>query len=587
MATRQQQNPKTPPIGTTKKLAVSYQRVSTKAQTEDGRSGFARQEAALQGWLQKHPDYELDHRLTDAGISGGGKHRQKGALGWFLQQGREGHWAPGTCLVVETFSRFSREPISDTLKVLLELWDLGLTISFCDWGGEVLTSLEQNAGTIYQVVGANDQAHRELQEKRARAKGAAAHKKALIAQGEKPFLPRTKGKARTAYPFWLDFDPKLEQFVLNAHAVWLRDVFLWAQEIGSLAIAKRLREKGIRCVTDRRKAISAPAIVKLLANPAVTGHKQHMEGFTPVGELVPGVFPPIVTEEEWRLTREAVKRRHAGQGAVASPRLHNLFEGRVFCTHCGGRIGLVQNKSQLADGSTKVFSYLRCMTHQNDPTSCPAKRKPYDELRILQRFQAFRWADYFSDAKHEQEITAARNALLQAQAAKADRMRELENLKAAFIEQARQGNPLLAGALEAELSKLQAGFNEAEADANAAQGALDALQRRRTGKDAQRIIQARIEGFLRADRTDVDTRQEFNRWLFQEGLVVAFDLITDRFELGTGTVTPLGRLEELDQRLEAAAAFGMDLDVVRADLEARDRAIAEQLGAASKRIGAT
>jgi hypothetical protein len=243
--------------------------------------------------------------------------------------------------------------------------------------------------------------------------------------------------------------------------------------------------------------------------------------------------------------------------------------------------------SRLAGGNKKSYAYLRCMTNDKDPDSCPVKRRPYDELRILERFQSFRWADYFSDAKHEQEIADTRAALLQAQGVKADRARELDNLRSALIKQAKQGNELLGAALESELGKLQAAFTTAEADANAAQAALDALQRRRTGTDAQRVIQTRVDGFLVTDRTDLETRQEFNRWLFQEGLVVAYDLSTDRFELGTGTVTAQGQLTELDQRLEAAAAFGMDLDAVRADLEARDQAIAEQLKAPSKRINAT
>jgi len=102
-----------------------------------------------------------------------------------------------------------------------------------------------------------------------------------------------------------------------------------------------------------------------------------------------------------------------------------------------------------------------------------------------------------------------------------------------------------------------------------ARAALGTLQRRRTGKDAQKAIQARVAAFMASDRTDVETRQQFNRWLYAEGIVVAFDLINDRFELGTGTVSPQGQLIELDQVLDDAAAFGMDVEQLRQALASR------------------
>ena len=107
--------------------------------------------------------------------------------------------------------------------------------------------------------------------------------------------------------------------------------------------------------------------------------------------------------------------------------------------------------------------------------------------------------------------------------------------------------------------------------------ALDALQRRRTGKDAQKAIQKRVAAFMASDREDLETRLEFNRWLYAEGLVVVFDLIRDTVDLGTGTVNQQGQILEIDQRLEDAAAFGLEIDGFRDFIEGRDRAIAAQL----------
>jgi len=86
-----------------------------------------------------------------------------------------------------------------------------------------------------------------------------------------------------------------------------------------------------------------------------------------------------------------------------------------------------------------------------------------------------------------------------------------------------------------------------------------------------------VAAFMASDRTDVETRQQFNRWLFAEGIVIAFDLVLNRFELGAGTVSPQGLLLELDQRLEDAAAFGIPVGEFREFIETRDRAVAAQL----------
>ena len=46
--------------------------------------------------------------------------------------------------------------------------------------------------------------------------------------------------------------------------------------------------------------------------------------------------------------------------------------------------------------------------------------------------------------------------------------------------------------------------------------------------------------------------------------MIVFDLIADRFELGTGIFSPQGLLVGLDQRLDDAVALGIDLDSARA-----------------------
>ena len=69
------------------------------------------------------------------------------------------------------------------------------------------------------------------------------------------------------------------------------------------------------------------------------------------------------------------------------------------------------------------------------------------------------------------------------------------------------------------------------------------------------------------DCNELAHRQRFNRWLFEMNLVVAYDLVDDRFEIGIGEITAKGRRQQLiglDQRMESAVALGIDLDSARA-----------------------
>ena len=574
MAPRTSEHQETASGVTSKKLvAVAYSRVSTGKQSAEDRSGLERQEEAITAWLRAHPDYELDREIRHVGSGA-----KAGRFEWFIRELREGRLPQGTCLVVEKMSRLGREELDDTLETLIRIFKAGGALAVCSlFGGNVLRSLQSQQGAIYSLAGAIEAARIEWEERRDRKLGSDRKKRREIAEGAKPFRSRQEGTTKTMYPFWLDFDERAGRFELNDQAKWVKQVFLWAQQVGSTSIARRLKAEGIRCPTDRSKALAASRIVNLLKDRAVLGERQHVDSNgRPAGDPVPGVYPPVVTEAEWLLARQAVEKRYAGQVSKGSQR-HNLFEGRIFCPHCCGRIGLYRSKVKLADGSVKHYPYLRCMTREKDRDACPAKRRPYEELRLLKRLEGFRWAEYFSDAKHEADLVDARDRLLKAQGLRSEAERQIKNLKDAALKLMREGKVEMAGLAEDDLQRAQADFTNAQAAENIARGALDALQRRRTGKDAERAIQKRVAAFLASDREDLESRHEFNRWLYAEELVVVFDLIRDTVEVGTGTVNRQGQIVEIDQRLEDAAAFGINVDAFREFIRERDRGIATQL----------
>jgi len=402
-------------------------------------------------------------------------------------------------------------------------------------------------------------------------------KRRMIAEGAKPFKARAKGKRCASYPFWLNFNEKTKEFETNDHHHWVRNIFLWAQEVGAPTIARRLAEQGVTQVTNRRKPLSTSHVTTLLRNRAVLGERQHLTSKRQAsGEPVPGVYPPIISTDEWRLAWVAIDARNNKQAPVAHRQLRNLFEGRIFCLHCQGRIGYCTSRCTLASGERKVYYYLRCNTRFKDRAGCPTPHRPYEEDRLLERLHTFRWAEYFNDARHDADVAAARDRVLAAEGKVAEAQQTIQRLQQAEDDFIAQGRAWPVR-LEDQRSEAERDLLTAEADANVTRAALDALRRRRSGKEAQKAIQSRVAAFMASDRTDVETRQQFNRWLFAEGIVVAFDLINDRFELGTGKVSPQGLLLELDQQLEDAVAFGIPVEEFREFIETRDRAVAAQL----------
>ena len=143
-------------------MAVSYQRVSTNAQGEEDRSGFSRQDEALAGWCRINPEYEV--RVIKEMISGK-KNVKSGLLGQFLKDAQKGEVVPGTVLVVETWSRLSRGDMADCMQLMLDIFNAGLGVSFCDWGCQILRSLDETGGTVFQIVGAAQRSHGEWLER--------------------------------------------------------------------------------------------------------------------------------------------------------------------------------------------------------------------------------------------------------------------------------------------------------------------------------------------------------------------------------------------------------------------------------------
>ncbi len=109
------------------------------------------------------------------------------------------------------------------------------------------------------------------------------------------------------------------------------------ENLGYKAIADSLNERGM----TRNGRFWVPASIQLiLRNPAIKGlfvFGRNRKKSSPNQELieVPGVFPPILTEEEWDLLQQRQDiRKGASKGSVHKSKY--LLSSIAKCGHCGG-----------------------------------------------------------------------------------------------------------------------------------------------------------------------------------------------------------------------------------------------------------
>ena len=111
-----------------KRKVYAYQRFSSDSQK--GNSSLHRQSEQLKGWLNRHPDCELAETMVDEGISAyTGKNVSTGALGEFIARLEAGLIEPNSIVLIEHFSRLTRQDIEEAEGLLRRIWNNGVSIA--------------------------------------------------------------------------------------------------------------------------------------------------------------------------------------------------------------------------------------------------------------------------------------------------------------------------------------------------------------------------------------------------------------------------------------------------------------------------
>jgi len=349
-------------MSTTK--AYRYARYSHTAQAEG--MSLERQQDAAEVWAAAH-GLAIDNSLAvfvDAGVSASrGKNLAVGALARFRQAVTAGDVLPGSYLLVESVSRFSRLLPMDSQPVLRELVEAGIKVVFLDSGTEYNLA---NLGDLGTDVVFRVKAHEAAGY--AATLGGYRTKSWAVAKAE-----MREGKASTKMaPFWLhlpvsyDAKGKPHRGEFEKHPIYAPIIERVFREYiggkGKGEIAAGLERDGVPCPsrvgTEKAAMHWRHTIVgRVLANRAVIGELQPMKeiktritlksGILKAlkrqrirdGEPIADYYPRIISDELFEQARQMREsnRAHAGS-KINSGRgeIRHILARLATCPLCGG-----------------------------------------------------------------------------------------------------------------------------------------------------------------------------------------------------------------------------------------------------------
>jgi len=214
----------------------------------------------------------------------------------------------------------------------------------------------------------------------------------------------------------------------------------------------------------------------------------------------------------------------------------NLFQGVIHCANCGGRIDVVKKNRDVCkirgkkNGEKELVTYrqMYCNHGRARTTDCTVNNPaPYiykssgldNELNILKKIQTFRWAEFFTDEKHQGELKIEKD--------KRTRFLDERNKIKELIEKYNRAESklfdegeILSKVQREKRKEAQIKYDELDEKYNRAILDIQNLNRKITGDQAEKDIKKKVEIFIKRDRFITNKRSEFNMWLKQVGISV-------------------------------------------------------------------
>jgi DNA invertase Pin-like site-specific DNA recombinase len=330
-------------------FAYSYVRMSTDIQLKG--DSLRRQKEASARYAQTH-DLTLieEFNLEDIGVSAfRGKNATEGALSRFLAAVEEGRIAKGSYLLVESLDRISREDPMEATALFLKILKAGINIVTLADQKLYPAGKAEFTDLIYSIV-VMGRAHEESQMKSLRVGAAWDNKRRQT----------DKKKLTKLAPAWVQLSEDRTTFsLIDDKVAIVRRIFEDASNgYGSYAIARRLNAEHIPSIGGTA-SWHASYVTKILSNRAVIGeyqpHRKIDGKRIPVGEVVKGYFPSVVSEERFLAVQAGRRARDKTGAGRKGLQLRNLFTNLAQCGYCGSPMHFI-NKGPGPKGGF----YLRC-----------------------------------------------------------------------------------------------------------------------------------------------------------------------------------------------------------------------------------
>ncbi len=312
-----------------KRKAYLYQRVSSERQKDN--SSIFRQTEAQTAWLERHPDVEVADRLVDDGLSGHkGENVLKGSLGKLVVRIENGEIEHGSLILVEHFSRLSRQNIDKTEELLRRIWNGGITIVTVRDGMEFPPSSINDMAQRIRLIVEIEKAYSESKWRSEKVKSSYLKREKEALQGKTPSMRRA---------FWLNPDG-----TLNEHHRIIQCIYLhYLNGLGQHRIIDKLKEQ-FGSEIKPLKRMDPSSIIRILKSEIVLGKWRGMQ-----------VYEPAIDEERYYLALQELQLR---ANREVKPDRDWLLSGLLECGHCNTGMTIQQTK-----GSAPV---LRCSSKKRE-----------------------------------------------------------------------------------------------------------------------------------------------------------------------------------------------------------------------------
>ncbi|MBV7300190.1 recombinase family protein [Enterovibrio sp. NIFS-20-8] len=373
----------------TPRYAVTYQRFSSERQINN--SSLERQTDAQRAWLAMNKDVVVIDSFVDEAISAwNGSNVEKGSLGRLLQAIEDGFIPNGTLILVEQFSRLSRQNIDKTEELLRRIWAAGVTlVTVRDnqlYTPETINNLPQRIKLLVEI----ESAFRDSEWRSAKVRGSYEKREREAKLG---IVPRMRRR------FWLDKDGRL-----NEHHIAVKDIFNWYIDgFGQTAIIKKLRAK----YPDEKFAqnMDPSSVTRIIKSEVAKGYWRDCK-----------VYEPAVDEATFTMAQQVLDSRLVKN--VQEDRQWPL-RGLVICEICGGGMSIQQTGDTLP--------LFRCSNHRRSK-SCSRKTAtfPYSLVHLYM----FNLVRKRASRLHTQRTVSAESTLRLGQIEK-----ELNSLRGKLLEE--------------------------------------------------------------------------------------------------------------------------------------------------------